>query len=126
MPASRNAGRKATTFDQHVPDSIGGSLRDGAQVLNGVPVQEAFSCAGTARIRIRFLCTAAGTLACRFLRNNLKDNIEYPTNQPADAAVVANTETVLDIPIHYGEGRAYVQFTPTANGLVEYCDVIQT
>jgi hypothetical protein len=68
--------------------------------------------AGEARFRLRFKATVAGTLKTRFLRPGGTE--EYTANNPGDVAVVANTETKLDVTDHYGEGLVKFIFTPNS------------
>ena len=131
MPATHTTNKiqstRAKNFDEHVPFSLGGSLKDGAPIISGDTYKEYFSCAGSSRIRVRFKATKAGTLRLRFVRNDATTPFEYPTNQPADAAVVADVESVIDVTAHMGEARGYVSFTPSAGpGFITYCDVLQT
>lgn len=123
---TRTPTKRPSTFDEHVPGSVGGDLADGAEFVSGTAIAETFTCSGVARIRIRFLATAPGVLALYFLRPMLNEETAYPTGQPDPISVTANEEAILDVQFHMGEGRAAISFSPSADGVVSYCDVMMT
>lgn len=122
----RTPQKRPSTFDEQFPGSISGNLSDELPLTSGVTVAETKNVAGAARIRIRWLATCDGQLQVRFLRSITNREVEYQTIQPANAATIANIETVVDIPEHMGEGRLLLRFIPSADGVLDYCDVVIT
>lgn len=118
--------KQPTTFDEHIPGTISGNLKDHSGLTQGNEYREFFTSAGVARIRVRVLLTCPATVKTRFMRSIRNQDIEYPTNQPADVDVSANEERVIDIPTHYGEGRGYVGIVAAEDGEVVYCDLLMT
>lgn len=106
----------------HPYGSVAGPLKDGAALTNGVPASQKIVCAGLARFRVRVKATCAGTLSVRFCRADAA-NTPYLTNQPAAVPMAANTEAVLNVDPHFGEGIAIVTVTPSADGVLTYCDL---
>lgn len=123
---ARQPTKRPSTFDEHIPGSISGHLRDHRELVDGQVVKENFTCAGVARIRVRFLATVGGQLVLHFLRSVVNHDIDYPTNQPDPVTVAANVEAIIDVEEHFGEGRASVSFAPNADGEITYCDVLMT
>lgn len=101
--------------------SVAGALADGAAVASGIAVSVLVATAGLARFRIRFQASVAGTLAFTFCRADTA-NTAYSTGNPDDVDVTADTEAVLEVETHYGEGIGRVTFTPDDDGTVTYCD----
>jgi len=107
---------------------VGGALAPAAAFLNTVAISALLALAGSARLRIRIkTATNGGELKLEFVRpGSAGDFVEadlYTANNPAPVAVVAGTETMLEVADHFGEAMALLTFTPTGNGTITYCDI---
>lgn len=122
----RQPTKRPSTFDEHIPGSVSGRLKDKTQLVSLVEVRENVTCAGVGRIRVRFKATCPGVLKFIFLRSLTNHDTDYDTQQPLPVAVAANVEAVIDVEEHFGEGRAAVSFTPDVDGEVVYCDVVMS
>ena len=79
---------------------------------------------GARVVRIRALITgAAGTLKARYVGPD--HATEYASGQPADVALVAGTENVMDITTVAGEMYLSVQILSAGAVVVSYVDVAQ-
>lgn len=98
-----------------------GAFADGAAVANGVPISIIVTLAGCIAWRHRFKASVAGTLSYEYLRPDRAGTV-YTANNPANVAVVANTETKQEVTQHLGESRVKITFTPGGNGTITYSD----
>lgn len=108
--------------------TVGGTLADGVALATGVAVSALIPLAGSSRFRIRIKASAAGTLSSAFVRpgtTGFDAASLYTTGNPTDVAVVANTETKLEISEHYGEALLLLTYTPSGNGTLTFCDVCE-
>ena len=104
--------------------SVGGALADGAAVANGVESSEIINTSNCKSGRIRFQATAAGSLRLVPVRADAP-NTEYTLEAASAAspvAVAANTEVFANLDQLNGEGLVKVGFTPSADGVVTFCD----
>lgn len=102
---------------------IAGALAAGAALTNGTPVVQTVSTGGAKTGTLRFLATAGGTLAFAWMRP--VGDTAYPTGNPANVAVTADTEAVVALTVA-GHGILRVTFTPSANGTITHADVLFT
>lgn len=115
-----------------IHSSLIGQLAAGASVLTGVAARAVANFAGGVRARIRLKATVAGTLDLKYLRpaqpspfpTDLSTLLVYDVN-PAQVAVTANVEAVMDMDL-YGEQGGVVVFTPSGNGTITWADVCVT
>lgn len=101
---------------------VGQGLAADAPLSTGVPVEAFIALAGAQRWRVRIRASAAGTLSAAYVRAGRRTDV-YAANNPADVAVVANTETAMSEATHFGAAAVRLTFTPSGNGAVTYCDI---
>jgi len=90
--------------------------------LNGVAFSIIVPVAGGARWRARIkTATGGGTLSAAYVRN-VTGNAAYTSNNPANVAVVAGTENIMEEDTHMGESLLKLTFTPSADGTLTYLD----
>lgn len=105
----------------HPYGSVQGDLADGAAVTEDTAASVLVATAGLARFRVRLKSSAAGTLSFEYCRAD-SANTGYGTSNPIDVTITADTEAVLEVDEHFGEGVGRVTFTPDADGTITYCD----
>ncbi len=111
--------------------NIGTNL-PGSSFLNTVAQKAEVAIAGALKVRIRGLANAAGVLHFDYLRPAAIRNTDpsgtgykYGVNPPVDDFdVVANAEFSIDI-MPVGESDLLVTFTPGADGVWTFLDVMQ-
>lgn len=86
----------------------------GDQVIAVVPLDNA------ERARLRFEAVDAGTLKFRFMRPNMAD--EYALGNPADAAVLAATEEIVDLDPLFGEAALKIIYNTAGGTTVTFAD----
>ena len=94
-----------------------------ANDTNGVVV----ACAGSGRIRVIVLASAGGTLRLRWRLADHKTDVTPVAANPADTAIVAATELVVDVVAN--PGHAYLEVAIVNGGApstVSYVDTFQT
>src|SRR5574340_202182 len=121
-----------------------GALAAGATLTNATPVSEAILTGNLRFLTVRFLASAAGTLAFAFVRSvgvstaalflgdgaagngygelNPAALTKYATGAPSSVAVTASTEAILQVTAN-GEWYGLLTYTPSASGAVTWCDV---
>jgi hypothetical protein len=109
------------------PQRLLGFLAPGTVIpandTNGVLV----AVAGSGRIRVIVLTSAAGTLRLRWRLADHKTNVTVVAANPTDTAILAATELVVDVLIN--PGHAYLEVAIVNGGApstVSYCDTFQT
>lgn len=107
------------------PQRLQGSLAPTTAIGNGLANGVVVNVLGSGRVRIVALVTgAAATLRARWrLADHLTNQL---TNQPADVALVAGTENILDIPNNPGYAYLEVSILSAGAVVVSYVDVFQT
>lgn len=117
----------------HHPDraqwhsSIGGALAAAAALATGVAVRVPVVIAGAARVKIYFKASAAGSFDVFALKPgktiySTATDIYGTSMLTAAVAALANTEAVASFDC-FGEHGCVLQFTPSGNGAVTYCDI---
>lgn len=97
-----------------------GSLYAGATVANGVTYQRRINIGGASSARVRFKCSAGGTLKCSFM--DPLGQSAYTTGNPSNVTVTANVEAMIDTNSIYGEGWALIEFVSGGAGTVSLFD----
>jgi hypothetical protein len=105
---------------------LGGDLAAGTIIGNGITNKVLIPIHGARVVRLRALVTvAAATLKARYVMPT-DFATEYAANQPADVALIAGTENILDITTVAGEAYLSVQVTSGGAGMsVSYVDACQ-
>lgn len=109
-----------------IPFRLLEDLAPGTVIANGVTNKVLVAILGSRVVRIRARVSAqAGTLKARYVHPT-DHQTEYAVGNPADVALVAGTENVMDIITVAGEAYLSVQITSGANGMtVDFVDVFQ-
>lgn len=97
-------------------------LWEGNALANGVPITAYIPLSGAQNARVRFKASCAGTLKAEYVRPTAARAV-YAAGQPATVAVLAATETGIDVDASFGDAEALITFTPGDDGTVTYCDV---
>jgi hypothetical protein len=134
---ARPVGDRASKIVVPATNLYGGNLATndpGTHFVNGDAVTAEIAIAGALLVRLRGKFTGGGTLSFKYLRPGSARNPDstgagysYSTaldTPHADVAVVANTEFLADIEPG-GESDLLLTFTPSADGVVTFLDVMQ-
>ena len=125
--AQTNPLRLPPHLTDRPPQRLREDLAPGTVIANTVTNKVLVAIFGSRVVRIRALVTAqAGTLKARYVTPE-DTTVEYATNQPADVALVAGTENIMEIATVTGEAYLSVQITSGADGMtVSFVDVSQS
>ncbi len=123
--AQANPRRMPEWRSSRIPFRLGEDLAPGTVIANGVTNKVLVAILGSRVVRIRArVSVAGGTLKARFV-NPVDHQTEYTTGNPADVALVAGVENVMNVTVA-GEHYLSVQITSGGAGMVvDYADVLQ-